>query len=281
MESNPIEQAAETRRIATENLIIEAKQIAHEKVAAEAQSTAHAKAAAGGIAEKSVKSELISACQHKWGPETTFLDRFHPNPQQCRGQNCLNCPAYVVITKELYGKGKKKKRRILTIREYPGCIAHGNVQEESSLNVDVDVATETPDAKLAAASLLPDDGQHVWGEEQTDIDKLGDSMPHRLQRCCHPLCVAYMIIQRDHTGTRCRALRGHEKCPWLCADQKDERQACLREDQSKTILILGDGNFSFSFAKCRQLNNPRQLIATAYDSLEEVMSKYPLAGMLL
>ena len=43
---------------------------------------------------------------------------------------------------------------------------------------------------------------------------------------------------------------------------------------------VGDGNFSFSLSKAQQLSDPRLLIATSYDSREELAGKYPNTNVL-
>ena len=55
------------------------------------------------------------------------------------------------------------------------------------------------------------------------------------------------------------------------------------ETTSDSVLVLGDGNFSFSLALYSTLSQrkPLNLIATSFDSSEEVRSKYPESGPVL
>ena len=50
-----------------------------------------------------ITNSSSTSCEHEWGVESTFPDRFSSYARQIRGQNCLKCQAYLLITKEMYG----------------------------------------------------------------------------------------------------------------------------------------------------------------------------------
>jgi 25S rRNA (uracil2634-N3)-methyltransferase len=47
------------------------------------------------------------------------------------------------------------------------------------------------------------------------------------------------------------------------------------------ILIVGDGNFSFSLALAKQLGSARNMFCTSYDSEEDLHPKYPESKEIL
>lgn len=47
-------------------------------------------------------------------------------------------------------------------------------------------------------------------------------------------------------------------------------ETCLRK-----VLLIGEGNFSYALARARASNGAMHLVATSFDSLEELYKKYP------
>lgn len=54
-----------------------------------------------------------------------------------------------------------------------------------------------------------------------------------------------------------------------------EKKICGSYSNEHSILVVGDGDFSFSLSLCKKLQNGMNLVATSYDSHECVTTKYP------
>jgi 25S rRNA (uracil2634-N3)-methyltransferase len=54
-----------------------------------------------------------------------------------------------------------------------------------------------------------------------------------------------------------------------------EKKTCGSYSNDQAILVVGDGDFSFSLSVCKKLQSGFNLIATSYDSHECVTTKYP------
>jgi 25S rRNA (uracil2634-N3)-methyltransferase len=55
----------------------------------------------------------------------------------------------------------------------------------------------------------------------------------------------------------------------------DEKKFCGAYTNEHTILVIGDGDFSFSLSICKKLESGLKIMTTSYDSHEIVTTKYP------
>ncbi|GAB5361395.1 hypothetical protein AAMO2058_000709800 [Amorphochlora amoebiformis] len=83
------------------------------------------------------------------------------------------------------------------------------------------------------------------------------------------------LLEMPHTKLPTRD-QGSERSGWLGG----VLDLGMEEGGDEKILVVGDGDFSYSLAMTKSLR-PTNLIATSYDSLEELKEKYPNSSNIL
>ena len=117
--------------------------------------------------------------------------------------------------------------------------------------------------------------QEEW---QRDISKLHIHNETRLcaEKGCLPCCYKIVVYQ-PHGGA---PNQRPECCPRYSSFFVPHCNNGLYTDGMK-ILLVGDGNFSFSLSLANSISNPKDIVSTSYESQQTVLKTYPETSEIL